>query len=220
MLAVFPITLREGLEAALIVGIVLSVLRRLDKSEHALSVWWDVFRSGGCRYRRWHPFTEDKESCISLTPMEAPVFTPLDKTLTPPLLYDPPIMKRLVPELRSLVWMFPADPEIISQVYVGQGPAQLPAQRLVFHWDQTGDFQANVNVMGRGTLGATLYNGEGNPVANTRQLYSQSPNISVAGLAAGWYAMDIEGETFPTYFEVSFGEPPNHIFLPVVLRNN
>ena len=42
MLAAFLITLREGLEAALIVGIVLSVLRRLDKSKQAPSVWWGV----------------------------------------------------------------------------------------------------------------------------------------------------------------------------------
>jgi high-affinity iron transporter len=42
MLAAFLITLREGLEAALIVGIVLSVLRRLDKSKQTLPVWWGV----------------------------------------------------------------------------------------------------------------------------------------------------------------------------------
>jgi high-affinity iron transporter len=43
MLAAFLITLREGLEAALIVGIVLSVLRRLDKSKQTSPVWWGVF---------------------------------------------------------------------------------------------------------------------------------------------------------------------------------
>jgi high-affinity iron transporter len=42
MVAAFLITLREGLEAALIVGIVLSVLRRLDRSERAPAVWWGV----------------------------------------------------------------------------------------------------------------------------------------------------------------------------------
>lgn len=42
MLAAFLITLREGLEAALIIGIVLSVLRRLDKSKQTSPVWWGV----------------------------------------------------------------------------------------------------------------------------------------------------------------------------------
>ena len=49
MLAAFLITLREGLEAALIVGIVLSVLRRLDKSKQAPSVWWGVLAAAAAR---------------------------------------------------------------------------------------------------------------------------------------------------------------------------
>jgi high-affinity iron transporter len=39
MFAALLITLREGLEAALIVGIVLSVLRRLEQADRAKSVW-------------------------------------------------------------------------------------------------------------------------------------------------------------------------------------
>ncbi|MGC9347548.1 MAG: FTR1 family iron permease [Anaerolineae bacterium] len=42
MVAAFLITLREGLEAALILGIVLSVLRRLGRSERSPAVWWGV----------------------------------------------------------------------------------------------------------------------------------------------------------------------------------
>jgi high-affinity iron transporter len=42
MLASFLITLREGLEAALIVGIVLSMLRQLGQSERARPVWFGV----------------------------------------------------------------------------------------------------------------------------------------------------------------------------------
>ena len=42
MMASFLITLREGLEAALIVGIVLSVLRKLDQTDKNRLVWWGV----------------------------------------------------------------------------------------------------------------------------------------------------------------------------------
>lgn len=43
MLVGFVITLREGLEAALVVGIVLSVLRRLGRLDQARVVWGGVF---------------------------------------------------------------------------------------------------------------------------------------------------------------------------------
>ena len=42
MLAALLITLREGLEAALIVGIILSALQRLDKDKLRRWVWWGV----------------------------------------------------------------------------------------------------------------------------------------------------------------------------------
>ncbi|MDF1512384.1 MAG: FTR1 family protein, partial [Anaerolineae bacterium] len=42
MLASFLITLREGLEAALIVGIVLSLLKKLEKSNRNKPVWLGV----------------------------------------------------------------------------------------------------------------------------------------------------------------------------------
>jgi high-affinity iron transporter len=42
MFASFLITLREGLEAALIVGIVLSVLRKLGQTDKSRPVWWGV----------------------------------------------------------------------------------------------------------------------------------------------------------------------------------
>jgi high-affinity iron transporter len=41
------ITLREGLEAALIVGIIMSTLRQLDQQERAKSVWWGVSAATG-----------------------------------------------------------------------------------------------------------------------------------------------------------------------------
>ncbi len=42
MLLAFFFSLREGLEAALILGIILGVLRKIDRRELAISVWWGV----------------------------------------------------------------------------------------------------------------------------------------------------------------------------------
>jgi high-affinity iron transporter len=47
MLPAFLITLREGLEAALIVGIVLSALRKLGQTERSRPVWLGVFAAVG-----------------------------------------------------------------------------------------------------------------------------------------------------------------------------
>lgn len=47
MIAALLITLREGLEAALIVGVVLSVLRKLGQSDRTRPVWWGVLAAVG-----------------------------------------------------------------------------------------------------------------------------------------------------------------------------
>lgn len=47
MLASFLITLREGLEAALIVGIVLGVLRKLGRADRSRAVWAGVLAAVG-----------------------------------------------------------------------------------------------------------------------------------------------------------------------------
>ena len=39
MLAGFLLALREGIEAALVVGIVLGALKRMNRMEHARRVW-------------------------------------------------------------------------------------------------------------------------------------------------------------------------------------
>ena len=57
----------------------------------------------------------------------------------PELLYDPPLINRIVPELKDFPWMFPDNPDLINKGYVGLGPEQLPEQRVIFHWDESGD---------------------------------------------------------------------------------
>lgn len=42
MLSSFVLALREGVEAALVVGILLSVLRKLNRKEFTSSIWWGV----------------------------------------------------------------------------------------------------------------------------------------------------------------------------------
>ncbi len=42
MLPSFVLALREGVEAALVIGILLSVLRKLQRTELSLNVWWGV----------------------------------------------------------------------------------------------------------------------------------------------------------------------------------
>lgn len=147
----------------------------------------------------------------------------------PELFYDPPIVKRLMPELRSLSWMFPADSEAINRAFVGQAP-ELPEQRLIFHWDRRGDFLATFNIEGAGGLEATLYDAANNPLSDTGPLrhfllhadaaLTSTQQISVTGLEAGWYALDIGGGEFPTYFELTFNEAPYHIYLPLILRQS
>ncbi len=155
----------------------------------------------------------------------------------PDILFDPPIIKRLVPELGNLFWMFPADPEVINQAFVGQSPDQLPEQRLIFHWDQEHDFLATFNIEGGGNLDATLYDAGGNPVASAGpavvsvaagQESSREPGlsgvsitntkqISVTDLPAGWYALNVGNGDFPTYFEVTFNVL--RVYLPLILRD-
>ena len=44
--------------------------------------------------------------------------------------------------------------------------------------------------------------------------------ISAAGLEAGWYALNVGGGDFPTYFGVTFNTAPVRVYLPLVLRNS
>lgn len=148
----------------------------------------------------------------------------------PDILFDPPKFRRLVPELGNLFWMFPGDPEMINQVFVGQAPEPLPEQRLIFHWDYERDFQATFDIEGS-NLDVTLVNADGNPIANAGSLsylwanalgetaVTSTRQINVADLPAGWYALDIGNGDFPTYFEIAFNALPNHISLPLVMRN-
>jgi xanthosine utilization system XapX-like protein len=143
----------------------------------------------------------------------------------PPLLFDPPRTRRIVPELGDLTWMFPADPEVINLAFAGQIDA-LPEQRLIFHWDHTRDFVAAFQIEGAGGLNATLVNAANQPVASAlapgmlaATVPTSTMQIGVPNLPAGWYALDIGGGAFPTYFQVTFNELGRRIYLPVVLRN-
>ena len=40
MLASFVLSLREGLEAALIIGVLLGTLRKLNRAEYQRLIWW------------------------------------------------------------------------------------------------------------------------------------------------------------------------------------
>jgi hypothetical protein len=140
----------------------------------------------------------------------------------PELLYDPPLINRLIPELGQLFWMYPADPAVINQAFVGQAADPLPEQRLIFHWDQSQDFLATFNIEGAGNLDATLYDAGGSPIAGTGLVVcapvTSSKQISVTNLPAGWYAMEIGNGDFATYFDVTFNVQIRSIYLPVVLR--
>ena len=143
----------------------------------------------------------------------------------PELLYDPPLINRIVPELKDLAWMFPGDPDLINKGYVGLGPEQLPEQRVIFHWDESGDFEATLNILGLGNLDGILYGADGEPIANTGAsisasdengtLSTNSKQINVADLPAGWYALGLNNGDFPTFFNVDFNVP-EPLFLPII----
>jgi hypothetical protein len=148
---------------------------------------------------------------------------------TPEFLTDPPLFRWIVPELDDLLWMFPDDPLMIDQTFLGQQP-ELDPQRLIFEWENTGDFQATFNVEGARGLAATLIDAEGNELASFGPLQPSlrastavggvtvTQVLSVTHLPAGWYAIDIGEGAFPTYFGIDFVLPPKTWFLPLVLR--
>jgi len=146
----------------------------------------------------------------------------------PEILFEPPLLNWLLPALGSFPWLYPADPEMINDAFVGRAPDPLPEQRVIFEWEQTGDFLAALNAEGTGNLEATLYDAEGDSVAGTMGMIRQSESatsssakqISVTDLPAGWYALGFHSGTFPTFFDVTFGAPQDHrVYLPLMLRS-
>jgi len=146
----------------------------------------------------------------------------------PEILFEPPLLNWLLPALGSFPWLYPADPEMINDAFVGRAPDPLPEQRVIFEWEQTGDFLAALNAESTGNLEATLYDAEGDSVAGTMGMIRQSESatsssakqISVTDLPAGWYALGFHSGTFPTFFGVTFGAPQDHrVYLPLMLRS-
>jgi hypothetical protein len=143
----------------------------------------------------------------------------------PEILYDPPLINRVIPELMDFAWMFPGDPELINKGYVGQGPDQLPEQRVIFHWDESGDFKATLNILGLGDLNATLYGPNGEPIASTGPAMTVSnfhekstinaKQIDVPDLPAGWYALGLNEGEFTTFFNVDFNVP-ERLYMPII----
>ena len=148
----------------------------------------------------------------------------------PKLLTDPPRFRWVIPALDRMFWMFPRDPLLVNQMFLGQGP-ELGQQRVIFEWTREGDFQATFNVESATGLGATLLDAGNNPLTGFGPLQPAATGaprstsgvtvtqvLSVADLPAGWYAIDIGEGAFPTYFEIDFKPPPVGVFLPLVLR--
>jgi hypothetical protein len=102
----------------------------------------------------------------------------------------------------------------------------LPGQRAIFHWQQGGEFLANLNIEGAGNLNATLIGASGSPIASTASLAQgqlqasggNSKQIHVADLPPGWYALEFNDGTFPTYFDVTVNKPSLPVYLPLVVR--
>ncbi|MFQ5526717.1 MAG: DNRLRE domain-containing protein [Thermoanaerobaculia bacterium] len=140
--------------------------------------------------------------------------TTYSEIAAPPILFDPPFFNWVLPALGDFDWLFPADPELIDRGFVGQAPDPLPEQRAVFRWESAGDFLATVSVEGTGHLEATLYDSEGNSIAEAIPLGQSGPNedappsrkrqIHVSDMPPGWYAVGFGRGSFPTYFTVTF----------------
>lgn len=124
----------------------------------------------------------------------------------PEILYDPPLIKRLIPTLDQFHWLFPWDPTLIDHRFTSGVTDPLPAQRAIFPWDHTRDFVATLTTEAGRALNVTLVDATGAPVRQASKAVKGPglQQISVPNLPAGWYALDFENGDFPTYFDVSF----------------
>ena len=139
----------------------------------------------------------------------------------PPLLYDPPLFKRIVPDLGDFPWVFPGDPELIDLGFL-EPLDELPEQRVTFYWSTLNDFAATMTVAGGRTLEMTLYDAQNQPIANGAQRVTTANDdvkeIQVEALPVGWYALGFHGGAFPTFFSVDVEGVQETLRLPMVKR--
>ncbi len=145
----------------------------------------------------------------------------LARKYVPKLLYEPPLVNRIVPEFGDFPWMYPADDDLIRRGFL-EPLGELPEQRVTFPWHTTGDFEVTVSIGGGRGLDFTLYDSKNQPIAQSGLLAQSADgsstlkSIAYADLAAGWYAIGFHGGTFPTFFNVIAGGMHERTLLPIV----
>jgi len=199
-----------------------NTIKNLDSSSYlgfSLHRPWDIFPSGQFTFSLRSP--NNCRSSYSLSVNFQKWYCEMD---APNLLTDPPLFKRIIPEMEDFTWMFPSNPVMINKGFTGQAPASLDEERVIFEWESQGDFKSTFHIHGFGNLNATLYDANNNPLASSAPLIQGNQatgtasleELNVDNLPAGWYALGFSQADFPTWFDVQFWLP--RLYLPVLYR--
>jgi|GEM_PF-1985537 len=140
-------------------------------------------------------------------------------------LTDPPLIKRIVPEMGWLEHLFPQDPLIIQRWFDGDAPDPLPAEYGVMEWPG-GPFDGFLATQNGRWMEMTLFNVDHEPLAQTavnapgRRSSAEEGHIHLDDLPPGIYVFGLGPGDFGTVYAVRVGPEPagQMIYLPAIQR--
>lgn len=142
-------------------------------------------------------------------------------------LTDPPLIRRLVPDVGWMDGYYPSNPDIIDQFLAGTAPDPLPLEYGVFAWEETRDLDLYLRTVAGHHMHVTLYNagqqiiGEtqvgGEPAMRGQAAAADDGHIHVPDLPPGTYVLAWGGDF--TVYSISIGElQSSQVYLPLVMK--